>query len=901
MHGRRALFLRTPARLRGVTASAALVTALVALGSPGAGAAGQDAASGQSSTANPFGRKYPPRIYTATRLSLKPPVIDGRLDDEAWQRQGEWAGNYTQQLPTEGAPPTKPTELKILYDDKHLYFAIRAYDEPDKVHRYPGRRDDFNDYAVDVVGICFDSYNDKRTGFEFDLTAGGGKIDLILGNGETEWDTTWDAVWDGKVAHDEKGWTAEFRVPLNQLRYGPQKEQVWGMHAWRWLARNQEESQWQLIPRQNTGRMYQLGELHGIRDLPPARHIELLPHTVGKASSGPSVPGDGSDFAGSLGLDAKVGLTTNFTLDATVNPDFGQVEADPSVVNLTAYETFYEEKRPFFLEGRKILNFTVEDQDQLFYSRRVGQAPSYVPPVGEGGIVREPESTTILGAVKVTGKTNGGLSVALLQSVTQKETAQVSTPVGSFDPVVEPFGSYTVGRVQKDFDKGNTILGGMVTSTHRWINDPALAFLPTQAWSGGLDFTRYFADRAWVLETTGVFSRVSGDRAAIGALQTSPVHYYQRPDATHLGVDATATSLSGHGGSLRAGTSGKGRFRLTDHFHWYSPGLDLNDVGYLRQADLLANQVFVGWSEPSPKGAFRAYSLQLSREDHWDFGGLPTEAISALDGSATLRNKWALDGRFAYQQVTDTRALRGGPALRWHDYFSTYLRVGSESARRLSAALRGEHAWSVDDDSRSTSLTGQLNLRPSNRLSLGGQVSYEKKQDNLQYVATTASGSDPRWVLGRIDQDTWAFTFRANLTLTPELTLQYYGSPFIGTGRYSSFKRATNTLANRYQDRFHAYAPGEISQGQDGSYAVNEAGGGSYSFTNPDFSFRQFRSNLVARWEYKPGSSLYVVWSQGRTGSVPYWEDAFQSNWRSLWSTRPDNVFLVKISYWFSP
>jgi hypothetical protein len=224
------------------------------------------------------------------------------------------------------------------------------------VHRYPGRRDAF---VGDIVGVCFDSYNDKRTGFEFDLTAGGSKIDLILGNGETEWDTSWDAVWDGKVGHDEHGWTAEFRVPLSQLRFGPQDQQVWGLHSWRWIDRHQEEDQWQLIPRQNSGRMHQLGELRGIRGLERPRHLELLPHVVGQASSGPSTA-DSPDGSGSIGLDAKLGLTSNFTLDATFNPDFGQVEADPSVVNLTAYETFYEEKRPFFLEGRKILSFGLE-------------------------------------------------------------------------------------------------------------------------------------------------------------------------------------------------------------------------------------------------------------------------------------------------------------------------------------------------------------------------------------------------------------------------------------------------------------------------------------------------------------------------------------------------------------
>jgi hypothetical protein len=864
-----------------------------------AGATGQETpAAAAQSPANPFGRKYPPRIYRTVRVEGRPPTIDGRLDDEAW-KQGEWSGGYRQQIPTEGAPPSAQTELKILYDDKHVYMAIRAYDDPKKVHRYPGRRDSL---TGDIVGVCFDSYNDKRTGFEFDLTAGGSKIDLLL-FGETEWDTSWDVVWDGKVAHDEKGWTAEFRVPLSQLRYGPQDEQVWGLHAWRWIDRNQEEDQWQLIPRQNTGRMYQLGELHGIRGLPRPRHIELLPHVLGKASSGPSVPDGGTDGAGSVGLDAKMGLTSNFTLDATVNPDFGQVEADPSVVNLTAYETFYEEKRPFFLEGRKILSFEIEEEDQLFYSRRIGAPPSGLPFLTPGETASLPESTTILGAFKVTGKTDGGLSVAALQAFTQKETVAVASPLGDRDAVVEPFGSYTVARLHKDWDKGNTSLGGMLTSTHRWISDSALAFLPSQATTGGVDFTRYFANRSWVLEGNGVVSHVTGDPAAILALQTNAVHYYQRPDASHLGVDPGRTSLTGHGGFLRFGRSENSRLRLLDHFHWYSPGLDLNDIGYLRQADVIANQVFLGWSETAPKGLFRSYSFQLAREDQWDFGGLATHSTTELEASSQFKNKWQAEAQLNYQDVVDTRMLRGGPALRWHDYLEGSLSGQTDPSRRASATLSGGYARARDDDSSHSLLGASLNLRLSNRLSMSGSASYERTLDNLQYVATADAEKDPRWVLGRIDQDTWSFTFRVNLSITPELTLQYYGSPFIGTGRYTAFKRATDTLAKANGDRFHLYGPDEIAfQPEANAYRVTEAGGGpSYAFANPDFSFRQFRSNLVARWEWKPGSSLYVVWSQGRTDSLPAWESSFGSNWDALWRTRPDNVLLVKVSYWFSP
>ncbi len=781
--------------------------------------------------------------------------------------------------------------------------AIRAWDDPAKVHRYPGRRDDFQDYAVDVVGICFDSYNDKRTGFEFDLTAGGGKIDLVLGNGETEWDTNWDAVWDGKVAHDDKGWTAEFRVPLDQLRYGSQDEQVWGMHAWRWIARNHEEDQWQLIPRQNTGRMYQLGELRGIRGLKRSRHLEVLPHVVGSASSGPSNPGEGTDGAGSAGLDAKLGLSTNFTLDLTVNPDFGQVEADPSVVNLTAYETFYEEKRPFFLEGRKILTFGLQGSDQLFYSRRIGQAPSRTPTVGPRESVRMPEATTILGALKLTGKTSSGLSVAALQSLTQKETAQVLSPFGTRQVPVEPLGSYTVARVQRDWAKGNTSLGGMITSTHRSISDPVLAGLPSQSFTSGLDFTHYFADRTWLVQASGVLSRVSGDRAAMLALQTSPVHYYQRVGATHLGLQAEATSLSGTGGSVLLGTTGKKRLGLTDQYHSYSPGLDLNDLGYLRQADVRANQVFVGWTEPSPRGIFRTYSAQASREDQWDYGGLAVKARTGIETTATFRNKANAQAGLWYNEDVDTRALRGGPALRTHDYYTAQLSAGTDYARRFSLSAKGEHSWATGgDDSESSKLYATLRLRPSNRLSLGGEVGYEKLLDNLQYAATSGTGAGTRWLLGRIDQDTWSLTIRANLTLSPDLTLQYYGSPFLSSGRYTRFKRTTDPLAQAYDQRFHEYGAEEIAYvPAANAYAVSESGGASFVFANPDFSFRQFRSNLVARWEFKPGSSVYVVWSQGRTGSEDYAPQSFGNGWRTLWQTPADNVFLVKLSYWFSP
>jgi hypothetical protein len=879
----------------------ALASLVVICFGPARAYAQDPSASASQAQANPFGRKYPARVYRTVRLEGKPPTIDGRLNDEAW-KQGEWSGDYTQQAPTEGAKPSQATELKILYDDGNVYMAIRAYDDPAKVHRYASRRDDFSNYAVDIVGVCFDSYNDKRAAFEFDLTAGGSKIDLILGNGEEEWDTTWDAVWDGEVAHDALGWTAEFRVPLSQLRYGSQEEQIWGLHAWRWIARLQEEDQWQLIPRRNTGRLFQLGEFRGIRGLPRSRHLELLPYALGKASAGPLVSDNGTAGSGDLGLDAKIGLTSNFTLDATVNPDFGQVEADPSVINLTAYETFYQEKRPFFLEGRTILTFDLDDDARLFHSRRIGETPSYFPPLAAGETARFPENTTILGAFKVTGKTNGGLSVAALQSFTQKESVTIVSTAGRRQAVVEPFGSYTVGRIHKDWDKGNTSLGGMLTSSYRWISDPSLVFLPTQAMTAGLDFTRYFVNRAWVLDTSAAFSRVAGDQAAILALQRSAVHYFQRVDASHLGVDASRTSLAGHGGAVRVSRSESSRLRLGDSFHWYSPGLDLNELGYLRRADLMTNEAFLGWSEPTPRSIFRSYSVEVSRGDQWDFGGLRTRSSTEAALSAQFKNRWGVAGTLAFDSSVDTRALRGGPALRASDFYAATVSVSTDSARRTYLSLSGTRERAREGETGLWQTSGRVRWRPSNRVLITADASYTRAIDDLQYVTTAQPADGPRYVLAQINQDVWSLTFRLNLVVTPELTIQYYGSPFLGTGQYRDFKRAAETLNPDYQDRFRRFEPNEIAYDATANrYRVAEdAGGASYDFANPDFSFRQFRSNLVVRWEYKPGSSLYVVWSQGRTDSAPGWDAAFGSNWRELWRVRPDNVLLVKLSYWFS-
>ncbi len=874
--------------------SAAILLAASALGA--ADGSPQSAAP----PSNPYGRVYPARIYRTVKLQGPAPVIDGRLDDPAWN-EGEWAGDYRQFAPTEGASPSQRTELKILYDETNVYVAIRAHDEMAKVHRYSGLRDEM---VGDIVGVCFDSYFDKRTGFEFDLTAAGGKIDLVLTNDNA--DTNWNAVWDGKTAFEEGAWTAEMRIPLSQLRYGPNDEQVWGLHAWRWIDRNQEEDQWNLIPRNSSGRMYNLGELHGIHGIRRFRHVELMPYSMGRIVADPRVAGDpyhsGPRTLGAAGLDAKVGLTTDITLDATVNPDFGQVEADPSVMNLTAYETFYDEKRPFFLEGRSILDFT-GGEGQLFYSRRIGHAPGYAPELADGEFMRTPDHTSILGAVKVTGKTRGGLSLGVVASLTGAETAQIWSQGQERRQGVEPAANYFVARVQKDWDKGNTSLGAIVSSTHRWISDQALAFMAHDAVTGGVDFVHYFAKRTYSIAAKLVVSDVRGSTDAIQSLETNAVHYYQRPDATHLGLDPNATSLSGHGGQITFARQGASKWSFSESLLWMSPGLELNDVGYLQRADLIRNRVSVTYKETQPHGILREFGAYAEHMDAWDFGGLRLDGSTSVNLNFPFKNKWgAQAGATLAQEPVDTRLLRGGPGLKLSRYFCTWEYVNTDRSKPVSFAFNFHTHLFPENRSHLLQLTPDASLRLSNAFTFSAYVDYTRNSNATQYVATAETDQGSRYIVGKIDQKTLNATVRVNLHLTPELSVQYYGSPFVSIGKYTDLKRVVAPRAGIYEQRFQPFLGDQITARPDGStYDVAEGPGAqSYSFTNPDFSFRQFRSNLVLRWEYRPGSTLYAVWSQGRTSNDAVWEGSLARNYSALWRTEAQNVFLVKLTYWFS-
>lgn len=845
-------------------------------------------------------------VYYATRLVTPKPVIDGRLDDECW-KHGNWAGDYHQFIPNEGAKATYPTVHNIQYDDKYLYIAFRAYDpEPDKIHRYAGVRDEI---VGDMVGVNFDSYRDYRTGFEFTITAWGQKVDLVLFN-PINWDFNWNAVWKGKVGMEDSAWVAEIEVPFSQLRYSNQHEQVWGMHTWRWIDRLQEESNWEQQSKTGPGMLYNYGELRGISGLKKSRRLELQPFVLGdlktmKAEPGSPYSSNGRKWSGNAGLDAKIGVSSNFTVDLTVNPDFGQVESDPSVMNLTAFETFYEEKRPFFLEGLTIFDYQFDGQS-LFYSRRIGHSPSLSLNPGDGFFAKNPDMTTILSAAKFSGTTSSGLSIGLIQSVTANEYARVTDPEGNETKYkVEPLTNYLVARVQKGYNAGNTIVGGMLTSVNRFLNDGELDFLPSDAYTGGLDLLHHWKNKEFFINAKMIGSYVRGSEEAITALQESSARYFQRPGADYVDYDITRTSLSGLGGKIQIGKGAGGYWKYSTSLAWLTPGLELNDLGYLRTADEIENSNEVTYLITKPVSILRTFDVTLEQRNSWNFGGTYLGSDAELDMSAEFKNQWKLGLDLAYHSKdTDTRLLRGGYDFLMPANFEIGARLRTDASKKYIGTLNFDYEKAGNNSAESFSVRPGLSVRPFSMLKISLQASYEKNRDELQYVATRHL--DPffgtRYILGTIDQQTLGLTFRVDLNLTPEFSIQYYGNPFVSKGTYTDLKRVINPQAREYGDRFETYRNALLI---NGVYVLSDMdNGGSlpaiYTVNNPDFDFYQFRSNLVAKWEYRLGSFIYLVWSSERTGSTGDSGTSMGDSFKQLFDLFPNNIFLIKLNYWFS-
>lgn len=849
----------------------------------------------------PFDQAYK-RTYHTVRLQGTPPQVDGKLDDNCWKSEGNWSQCFLQNTPVERGQPTYPTRIKILYDDKNLYFALCAWDpEPEKINRFVGNRDDNS--IGDLISVAFDGYHDYRAATEFNINAGGNKTDLIVTDNLSV-NLNWNAVWEGKTAITDSSWSVEFRIPLNQLRYNQNDSgMVWGLHVRRIVRRIQETDQWSLIPRKNSGHVYSFGTMTGIEGVRKPRLVEFLPYIAGKATLEPEIAGSpyskSPRWNGNAGIDAKIGIR-DFTMDVTINPDFGQVEADPSVMNLTALETFYDEKRPFFLEGKHIFDLSAEN-NMMFYSRRIGRAPTYSPYADNvNAYVEKPEFTNILNAVKVTGTTRNGVSVGILQSTTQEERVGYTQGDTESHPVVEPLTSYLVARLQKTANKGNTQFGTMFTSTNRFIQDAHLDFMNRNAITAGIDFLQYTKEREYYFDFRGMVTHINGKEAAMVLLQRNALHYFQRPDALgYLGVDSSRRSLSGTGGTFTAGRQGNKRFIFSEKISWWSPGFDLNDVGYLLIADLVENQTKVGIRQTEPGKLLRNYTLTVGQKNGWNFGGLKDYGDANLQFVAQFSNRMDLSVTESYVFADlKSRLLRGGPSFRLQPYWMNTVVYNTNKSNRVIFTLTQSSTLSTNGESYLFALQPALSFRIGNHIFLSGNFKYTGNTDNFQYVTQKQVDHDMRYILAEINQKTYSVTFRLNYNITPDLSIQYYGSPFVSTGRYSDFKKVLDGHTRNAGEQFHAFSESEISyDAVAAEYAVTD-GAATYRFGNPDFSFREFRSNLVGRWEYRPGSTLYLVWENNRNNRDSKYIPAYGENLDALFGGQSTNVLMVKVSFW---
>lgn len=897
--------------------STAWVACVVAIGvAPPAFAEAQHAASSSSAAAvaeraatsaaiAPVAPESPVPLALATHRAARRAgsiQVDGRLDESSWARAPRSRG-FRQRFPKEGAAPSQETEFAVMYDDEALYIGIWASDsEPHLIKRLLTRRD--QESSSDSVTVAFDSYHDRRTAFAFSLNSAGVQGDMIIYDDSSS-DQSWDAVWSGAANVDGTGWSAELRIPLSQLRFSSDPTQVWGLQVVRTVARTGEETSWSPWPRSQPEIVSRFGVMQGLERIVPGRRLELLPYVTAGLGARPVEAGDPLHDAvspeGSLGLDAKIGLSSAFSLAATINPDFGQVEADPSQINLGTSELFFPEKRPFFLDGIELFQMGLgeEDSSTLFYSRRIGAAPHGE---AEGEYVRAPSATTIYGAAKLSGKTASGWSLGLLDAVTAEEQAELVDSDGRrARRVVEPLTNFAVAKLKRDFRAGKTTLAASATSVHRALSDTPLATeLHDQAYSGGLEVSHRSSDRRFELGGKVVGSYVHGSAEAIAATQRLPRHLYQRPDAAHLTFDPDRTSLAG--AALVTSATFRGRhWRAATGADVRTAGLELNDLGFQNGADQYVHWGFVGYQDNDPGRDFLSYRVNgsvysmLSLEPQLlSFGG-------NVNAHAQLANHWGIGGGVSINRDRwNVRALRGGPALRSDPATAMWAYVDSDSRRRVSVSSAVEVVTVPATRTYRVGARMAARIEAASNLELAVAPSLSVVEDDAQYIDQVEDdGGELRYLVGRIRQTTAALTLRVAWTLSPRLSLQAYAQPFLASGDYESYREITDAGAAAPADRSRALGAADLML-DDGTYFVDRDRNGTaeYSFSRPDFGVAELSSTLVLRWEYRPGSALFAIWSHGQAGSDDVGGFGLARGVTRLSEAEAEDLVMIKANYW---
>ncbi len=837
-------------------------------------------------------------------------VIDGRLSESDWLDAVPVTA-FTQLDPSEGQEASERTEVRILIGDDALFVGARLFDqEPDRIVGRLTRRDVPLDDS-DAFQVVLDTYHDHLTAFGFTVTPAGAIRDVAIG-ADGEEDDSWDGVWDAAATTDSLGWTAELRIPLSQLRYRRQIEAQWGIQLSRRIIRKQETSYFAFTPKAEQAGVNRYGHLEGLGRLETPRRLEVLPHTVARADFTPADVGDpfrdGSALTGDVGFELEYKVSPGLVLNATVNPDFGQVEADPAEVNLSDFETRYEEKRPFFVEGQDLFRFgrlrALESADapEFFFSRRIGKEPSLDL---DYDWVDAPEVTTIAGAAKLSGKV-GGWSIGVVDAVTPEERGRFFDDGGVRGSApIEPLSNYFVGRVTRELEGGDTQIGGFLTAVHRDLStDGFTEELRSSAYATGVDLNHAWDDRTWALDLSLAVSDIRGSSDAINDAQRSSARYYQRPDATHLDYDPERTGLTGHALQVALSKLAGLHWRASVAYQEVSPGLEVNDLGYQRRADQRVLSAEAQYRQQQPTRLFRRWHLSASTAQQWNFAG---ESVATQLGTSFYtqwHNYWQVHGYVHYNLASlDPRLTRGGPMARSPSDWSAGISVVPDD--RGSVYLLGDLYYANDAAGGRTiapSLYVSMKPSPSVKVRVGPWIEWSRSPSQYVTRASDTLAVDTygrRYVFSTIDRTTVAVSSRLDWTFSPRMSLQFYGQVFVGSGDYHGFKEFERPRAFAF--RSYEGGSASIERDPDGRYTVDPDAGGpaaSFGFSDPDFNQRSLRGTTVLRWEVLPGSTIYLAWQHRRSDYAYVGDFSLGRDVRSLFGKASRNVFVVKGTYW---
>jgi hypothetical protein len=846
-------------------------------------------------------------------------TIDGILTEAVWQEPG--FTKLSQQDPDQGEKPSQRSEVWVAYDDAAIYFAGKFYDtNPDSIMARLVRRDFVWGDPSDGCVLYLDSYRDKRNGYFFYVSAAGTLADGVLENDSKFTDISWDAVWEGVPHLDSDGWSVEMKIPYSQLRFKEGDSQVWGINVERFISRRFETDMIAYTPRNESGFASRFPALVGIEGISPSNRFEVLPYITGKAEyigSDPNNPfNSGEKYLPGAGLDLKAGIGNSLTLDGTINPDFGQVEVDPAIVNLTDVEYTFQEKRPFFIEGVSIFRFgrggtnnNVSfnwSEPNIFYSRRIGRAPQGSLPDYDYADV--PNGTHILGAGKISGRMLDDWKIGMVHSLTRREFADIQLDGQRSEVEVEPLTYYGVFRAQRDFNAGKQGVGLLSTFTNRFFDDPALrSSINKDALVVAADgWTFLDKERTYVLTGWTSVSRVSGSQNRMIDLQKSSGHYFQRPDASHISVDSSATSLTGYAGRL---TLNKNRGQLTFNtaVAVMSPKFEVNDLGFGSYSDHINAHFFTSYRWDEPTEFYRNTGINAATYVSYDFGGNKTIEGYRLGSYLNFHNFYGGNASFTYNPTSySSRRTRGGPLTL--NPVSRSFNIDLYSDNRVWWVLNIGGSIRSGDAVRSHSIYANLEFKviPTLTLSIGPEFS--RDLDQAQWIdvfsdQTAKETYGKRYVFAHLDQTTFSTDIRADWIISPKLSFQIYIQPFIASGKYNDFKSLVKPKTydfKKYGEDGSSITQTTTSSG-DREYTLDPDGEGPASdetIGDPDFNYISLRGNAVLRWEYMPGSTIYLVWTQSREDVDSNGDFYFGRSINHLFNVKPDNIFMMKVTYW---